>query len=291
MAVAALKATHAVKWRRGAASGLLAAALGLAAASVPAAADDTATVRATYVISIGAIAIGNVTAETRITGNDYATEIRGSTSGITRLVADASALLVGTGRIAGSQLQPASYALDTHENGLDTSVRMALKGGAITKLDAEPQLAPAPDRVPVTPAQTRNVVDPVSGFMVALTKPGLPPVSRACNRTVRVFDGWQRFDIKLFYKETKAVDGGAKSYAGPVIVCGARYVPVAGHRAGRDSVRYMADNKRLEVWFAPARDVPLMVPYRILIGTQIGDLIIFSTSMTTDLGTQRASAE
>lgn len=291
MAVAALTAIGTEKRRGRAISGLFAAALALVAGTAPAAADDTVTVRATYVISIGAIAIGNVTAETRITGNDYATEIRGSTSGITRLVADASALLVGTGRISGSQLLPNSYALDTHENGLDTSVRMALKGGAIAKVDAEPQLAPAPDRVPVTPAVTRNVVDPVSGFMVALTKPGLPPVSRACNRTVRVFDGWQRFDIKLIYKETKAVDGSAKSYSGPVIVCSARYVPVAGHRAGRDSVKFMADNKRLEVWFAPAQNAPIMVPYRILIGTQIGDLIIFSTSMTTDAGTQRASSE
>ena len=66
------------------------------------------------------------------------------------------------------------------------------------------------------------------------------------------------------------------AYSGEVFVCSARYVPVAGHRPDRDSVQYMADNKRLEVWLVPVDGTPVLVPYRILIGTQMGDLVIVS---------------
>ena len=85
--------------------------------------------------------------------------------------------------------------------------------------------------IPVTASNKTNVVDPLSAFLVPLDQPGVPIGHRACNRTVRVFDGWTRYDVQLYYKETKAIDGGSDTYSGRIIVCGARYVPVAGHRS------------------------------------------------------------
>jgi len=55
-------------------------------------------------------------------------------------------------------------------------------------------------------------------------------------------------------------------------------VPVAGHRSTRKAVQEMADNKRLEVWLAQVGDMPVLVPFRILIGTEMGDLIIYATA-------------
>ena len=40
-------------------------------------------------------------------------------------------------------------------------------------------------------------------------------------------------------------------YSGDVLVCAARYNPIAGHRTGRKSTQFMADNKDMEVWLAP----------------------------------------
>jgi hypothetical protein len=94
--------------------------------------------------------------------------------------------------------------------------------------------------------------------------------------------GWTRYDVHLSYKETRAIDGGAKTYSGRIIVCAARYVPVAGHRSTRKAVQDMADNKRLEVWLAPVANMPVLVPFRILIGTDLGDLIIYATHFATD---------
>jgi hypothetical protein len=66
-------------------------------------------------------------------------------------------------------------------------------------------------------------------------------------------------------------------------------VPIAGHRQSRESVEYMANNKRLEIWMAPIEGTNLLVPYRILIGTKIGDLIVVARQFRTTGSTQQAS--
>jgi len=233
--------------------------------------------KVSYAISIAGLTIGRVDANGRFTETGYAAIIKGSTSGISRLVSDARATLVGSGRISGKRVVPASFNLETSESGFETHVRMSMRAGAITDLLAIPALREAPDRVPLTPEHQRDVVDPVGAFLSVVDKPGLADTESVCSRTINVFDGWQRYDIELSYKETRLVTGAGEAYDGKVVACTARYVPVAGHRESREAVRYMAANKRLEVWYAPIKDMRFLVPYRILIGTKYGDLVITST--------------
>ncbi len=268
---------------------ILLAALIAAPASGAMAADTT--LKADYLITIAGITIGKVRAEGRFTDIGYAATISGQTYGISRFVSDAHAVLAGNGRIRGSRIAPATYALDTDEKGFQTHVSMAMRGGTIVNLSAAPHLLPYPDRVPVTATHKRNVVDPVGAFMVAVDQPRTVSGPAACNRTVKVFDGWQRYDVKLSYKASRHVNNGAGAYSGEIFICGARYVPVAGHRPGRDSVQYMADNKRLEVWLAPVDGTRVLVPYRILIGTQMGDLVIVSRDFSVSLTEQQANAD
>ena len=148
-----------------------------------------------------------------------------------------------------------SYTLDTSENGETTHVRMAMSGGRVTSLSAVPDLSPDPHRVPVTAKAKTSVVDPVSAFVVPTAVPDLTDGTAACNRVVPIFDGWQRFDLHLFFKERRTVSGEFGAYSGPVFICGARYVAVAGHIPDRDSVRFMEENRNLEVWLAPVEQI------------------------------------
>ena len=266
------------------------AVLPLALAGAPAHAADT-TLKADYLITIAGITIGKVEADGRFTSTGYAATISGQTYGISRFVSDAHAVLAGNGRIQAGHIMPATYNLDTNEKGFHTHVSMAMRSGAIVDLSAAPHLIPAPDRVPVTPVHKRDVVDPVGAFVVSVRQSGPAAGPAACNRTVRVFDGWQRYDVKLSFKESKHVQGGPAAYSGEVFVCAARYVPVAGHRPDRESVQYMADNKRLEVWLAPVRNTTVFVPYRIMIGTQVGDLVIISRDFAVSATERQAKAD
>ncbi|HMN87886.1 MAG TPA: DUF3108 domain-containing protein, partial [Bauldia sp.] len=260
-----------------------------AVAAAPTRALDTTVFRANYVIAVGGIVVGHASAQSRFTDAGYVASVSGSTSGVSRIVSDASAKLSGSGRIAGGRVIPSSYVLDTRENGFVTHVTMGMRGGRVTDLVAMPRLSMAPDRVPLTPTHKTNVVDPLGAFIVPFERPGIPAGRTVCNRTIKVFDGWTRFDVQLYYKETKAVDGGDDMYAVRVIVCGARYVPVAGHRTV--NVRELAGNERLEVWLVPLGSLRVLVPYRLIIGTRIGDIVITSTRFSMTGGDQRASAE
>jgi hypothetical protein len=275
------------------ASALTAGLIGVLAlvAGVPADGSDLTTLKVTYAISIAGITVGRAEAEGRFSGNGYAAAIAGSTSGVTRLVSDATTRLTGNGHILGRSVLPATYDMSTVENGFATHVSMAMHQGTVSSVVALPELAEAADRIPVTPADKINVVDPLAAFLIPLERSGVPSGHSACDRTVKVFDGWTRYDLELSYKETKAFDGGRGTYSGIVIVCGARYVPVAGHRPTRKAVQEMANNKRLEVWLAPVAGTPVLVPLRILIGTNIGDLVVFATHFATDPPDHRAVAQ
>jgi hypothetical protein len=63
-------------------------------------------------------------------------------------------------------------------------------------------------------------------------------------------------------------------YSGPVLVCNARYVPIAGHRSTRPSTKFMEDNKDMQVWLAPIQGTRMLVPLRIAVRTMIGMSIV-----------------
>jgi hypothetical protein len=232
---------------------------------------------ASYSVTLAGITIGRADAKSRFTKAGYAAVIFGTTSGISRLVSDARASLVGIGRFSPAGIAAASFTLDTLEGTLETHVRMSFSAGAISELTATPKLPEAPDRVPLGPEHGQGVVDPVGAFLVPTAGPGLPDGRQVCGHRLRIFDGWQRYDVGLAYKETRQVEGAGEAYRGDVVVCAARYIPVAGHRREREAVKFMAANERIEVWYMPIGQLPLLAPYRILVGTKFGDLVISST--------------
>lgn len=247
------------------------------------------TLQASYTMLLSGITIGRFRLDAVFDRSNYSMIARGATSGMSRFVSDGTGLLKSSGHLAGADVQPANYYLDTTENGRTNSlVSMRMKAGTISSVTALPPLMQKADRVPILAEHKRQIVDPLSAMIAPLYKSDM---GRACNRSIPVFDGWQRFDIRLHYKSTAQVHGENGSYSGPVVVCSARYVPVAGHRPSRESVRFMENNKDLEVWLAPVDDLGLMLPFRMQIGTEVGVLTIHASRFVAQANSQRASAE
>ncbi|SHF52954.1 Protein of unknown function [Kaistia soli DSM 19436] len=259
-----------------------------AAARAPTALPRSGQVEASYTMGLNGITIGRFKLDATVERSRYTMTIRGTTSGISRLVSDGTGLLKSSGQIAGTTVLPNDYYLDTTESGQTSSVvNMRMRSGTIVSVAALPPLPIKADRVPLLPQHKHKIVDPLSAMIAPLYKGDM---ARACNRTIPVFDGWQRFDIRLFYKSTAEVKGENGSYSGTVYVCGARYVPVAGHRPSREEVKFMEANTNLEVWLAPAEDIGLMLPYRMQIGTEAGVLTIHASRFASTGRDERAAA-
>jgi hypothetical protein len=259
---------------------VLAAAAVIATVSGPATAAGPVETKATYDVSFAGFGIAKGSLAVRVDRGSYAAKLHISTSGLARIVSSEESFATAKGRF-GRNVAPVSYELMSRGDKV-TQVNMGLGGGKVRKLTAIPELSERDDRVPVTNTHKRGVIDPLSAALIPVA--GVPG-AKVCDRTLPIFDGWTRYDIRLEYKGAKPVK--VEGFEGEAVICGARWVPVAGHREGRESTRFMAENRDLEAWFVPAGE-NLMLPYKISVRTMKGLLVVTAREFDGTEGVARA---
>ncbi|MFG1345257.1 DUF3108 domain-containing protein [Xanthobacter autotrophicus DSM 431] len=234
---------------------------------------------AKYTLTVGGVELGR--GSIVVEAGDAAYEISGSArvTGVLRAVSSGKGVAAARGALSGSKMVPRVYALNAEADGKEETARLAMSGGAVKEMDVEPPLKPYPDRVPITPDALQNVLDPMSGAFVYV--PGSADLlsSAACDRSVPVFDGRQRYDIALSYLRTEKVK--AEGYNGQAVVCSVRYNPVSGHRPTRYTVKYMMENKDIFVWLVPVAGTRLLAPFKISVATMIGTALLQAESFET----------
>jgi len=260
--------------------GGLAAAAVLALAGNAAAESGTAKIR--YGLSIAGLPIGSAALDAAIDRDTYKISASAKIGGILALVSNGKGAATANGRIGAGKPIASGYALNTQSADKRQTVQIAMAGGRITNVEVVPPVPPRADRVPISDEDKQGVMDPLSALLMPVRSTGQLDAS-ACDRTLAVFDGAQRFDVVLSYahKETVASDVG---YSGPAVVCSARYVPISGHRAMREQTRFMAQNRDLEVWLVPIEGTSVLAPWRIVVGTQVGRLVIEAAKFVTGDG-------
>lgn len=131
-----------------------------------------------------------------------------------------------------------------------------------------PPQYPGARNVPITAAHLQNVVDPLSA-LVLLSQARLTR-GEACNKRLPIFDGKIRYDLVLSPKGTRNI-GSAGRLRGTAYVCSVRYVPIAGHKMGKQGENdYAAGNTGIEVWLVPVPEAGLLVPYFVQVPTPAG---------------------
>lgn len=250
--------------------------LGLAAGLAPARAESLSI---DYDLSLIGFPIGQATLSGNADPGTYKLELTAKLTGLASIVAGGKGVATASGTGLPSRVVPNSYLLTVSGSGPLQSIRMGFAGGNVSSITIDPPLEPRPDRVPVTDQHKRGVLDPVSAFLMPV--PGKGPIldPSSCNRTLPVFDGGGRFDVQLKFKEVTTLK--LKGYDGPALLCDVRYTPVAGHRAERRAVQFMADNRDIQVWLIPVGGSRLVVPARIMLRTLIGMLAIDARRMST----------
>ena len=230
--------------------------------------------------SIAGIPIGRGGWVIDIAEDQYTAAASGGTSGILKFFSAARGTSAARGSFNGGQPVATSYVASIDYNRKPDDVRMALSGGNVTDYSAEPPLPPHPDRIPVSDADRRGVVDPMSSTLNRVVGSGDPVSPEACGRKVAVFDGRVRYDLRSEFKRIEMVRA-EKGYQGPAVVCAVYFAPISGFVPDRPVIKYLIELRDAEVWLAPIAGTRVLVPFRFTIPTPIGKGILQATEFVS----------
>jgi hypothetical protein len=157
-------------------------------------------------------------------------------------------------------------------------VTMVLEEGNVKELAVTPP--PNSDLVAVTKANRQGIVDPLTALLFSAAAAGEGLSQEACRRTLPIFDGHQRYDLKLAFKRMDKTTA-EKGYAGPVVVCSLNYEPIAGHRANIPLVKYLSEGREIEITLAPIAGTRLLAPFRLSVVSTLANLVIEANRFET----------
>jgi hypothetical protein len=184
---------------------------------------------------------------------------------------------------------PSAYNFRYVANDKGEAIALRFAQNMVRDISVNPPYRTGGRRVPITSAHLQNVVDPLSA-VILLSQSRIGQKEHApCTRRLPVFDGKMRYDLVLFPKGTRSI-GKQGIMRGTAHVCGVRYVPIAGHKPGKQGDEdYMTGNTGMEVWLVPLPDAGLVAPYYISVPTPAGAASLVSAKFDVQMGgTRRA---
>ena len=223
-----------------------------------------------YTISFARIRVGDITATVAFGPTEYAMSARGRAGGLMKALMDGEGSFTTRGTVADGHPVPRNFTSKIVSNAQTSDVTMALDDGSVKELVATPLSSQG--RVPVTEANRQGIVDPLTAMLFLSAATGALSQD-ACRRTLPIFDGHQRYDLKLMFKRMDNVTA-EKGYAGPVVVCSLRYEPIVGHIASNALLKYLSEGREMEIVLAPVAGTRLLVPFRLSVVSMLANLVI-----------------
>ena len=234
---------------------------------------------ATYSATLLGLPIGRISWTVELHNNRFTTAATGGISGLLRLFSDGHGDVSARGNLAAGAPVASNFALTLIAGKWSDEVRILFHGNKAQEyVTAAP--APGANQVPITDANRTGVLDPMTALLVHMPGAGKTAVPEACERTIPIFDGHTRYNLRLSFKrvDTVSTEGG---YQGPVIVCAVKFFPVAGYDPKHFLITYLAAQHDIEIWLAPIAGSRLMVPYRMSMPTPMGLGILQATKFET----------
>ena len=257
------------------AAGCAAALLMLA--PLPAAAQGK--LEAHYEASLAGISVGRGTWGIEIGDDYYSASAQGATAGLLKAFSGGTGSGSVQGRVINGALVPGAYTAAVNSKKSET-IRIFLANGGVKDFSIEPEPPVDADRVVVTEAHKKGVVDPMTSSLVKVPGNGELLGPEACRGGSSVFDGRLRYDLKLDFKRMETVKAD-KGYHGPAVVCAIYFTPIAGYIPDRPVIKYLATERRMEIVLVPIAGTRVLVPFRLMIPTPFGPAVLEATQFNT----------
>ena len=254
-------------------------AFALAAAAAPGAAYADGKLTANYTITVARIPVGKINWTVDVGADAFTTRGQGEASGVASWAVSGKGTVSASGSVDDGRLRTTNFAADITRGDEKSDMTMTLDRGNVTEIKAE-TLAPGDDRVTVKEEHRQNILDPLTAWLIPAGKDDAL-TRQACERTLPIFDGQRRYDLKLTFKRMDKVKTD-KGYQGPVVVCAIAFQPVAGHRASSTLVKFLSQGRDIEVSLAPVAGTHLLAPIRLSVAHMLGNLVVQAREFQTE---------
>ena len=228
------------------------------------------TYNSSFSISIWGLPLAKLDFVSDIGDSDFSLQGSLKSSALADIVEPIRGTVSTSGRMDKNGAVPARYDLKYTYGKKNKHTFINLANGKAVSFENVPPLKKSEPWIEVTPAQLASVFDPISGFVVKAGSLG-----EICNRTVSVFDGEVRADIRL--SGGKMGTFSTKGYSGPVVTCSLRVNPISGYRKGKKQIEYLRNSKTMSLTFAPIGTTGAYAPVQARIGTQVGVVSVVAT--------------
>ncbi|SMX55445.1 conserved exported protein of unknown function [Bradyrhizobium sp. ORS 285] len=235
---------------------------------------------AQYEASLAGIPVGKGTWAIEIGDDQYGASVQGGTAGLLKSFSQGSGTGSVQGRVVNGALVAQSYQASTTTGKKSEQIRINLQNGTVKDFAIEPTPPVDADRIPVTDAHKRGVLDPMTASLVRVPGNGELLSPESCRGAAPIFDGRMRYELKLDYKRMENVKA-EKGYRGPALVCAIYFTPVAGYIPDRPVIKYLAQARNMEVFFVPLAGTRVLVPFRVVIPTSFGTAMLEATTFMT----------
>ena len=182
-----------------------------------------------YEATLSGIPVGKGSWTIEIGDDQFSAAAQGGSSGLLQAFSGGKGTGASQGRVVNGALIANAYTAVTTTSKKSETVRLVIGNGGVKEFSIDPEPPVDPDRILVTDAHRKNVLDPRTGSMIRVPGNGDPLSPEACRVGTGVFDGRLRYDLKLDFKRMENVKA-ERGYHGPAVVCAVYFTPVAGDR-------------------------------------------------------------
>lgn len=228
---------------------------------------------AKYTASLAGLPIGEGSWEIVIGEGDYSATAQGTTTGLMKAFTGGHGQTMTRGTLQAGKPVLSSYTASIQSYKKGNEISLKVDSGAVKDLKLDPPAETEPERVPVTEASKSGVLDPMTATLVRMPAAGELLSPEACQRRLPVFDGRLRYDLNLAFKRMDTVKAD-RGYSGPVVVCSVTFTPLAGYIPTRAAIKYLKEQRNMEIWLAPIGGTRVLVPFRIEGPTPVGRAVL-----------------
>ncbi len=218
-----------------------------------------------YVISFLGMQVARSTFVSTFSGDDVSIKGRISSAGVGALVDSTTGSSNFTGRLGKHGVVPSNFTTTYTSGKKKKSTTIGFSGGNVVKTVNVPPPRKRAKWVPLGAGDLRAVSDPISATLIRADKP-----ADVCKRTIKVYDGEMRADIRLGLMSTGKVPG----HGPEAVTCSAKFVPIGGYRPDSSSLDYLKNRSKIVISFAPLGDTGVYAPVRASIGTKVGTVTV-----------------